>query len=311
MVKCDDELVSPQFTARIVGGFGEEGRTWLAHLPAILRQAEQRWSLTVHDSFRPLSYNYVAPATRQDGTAVVLKAGVPNAELGTEMAALQIFDGRGAVRLIDTDAEAGLLLLERLKPGSTLVHLAHDEHATVAAIGVMRQLWQPVHTIGPFPTVYDWAQGLKRLRTHFDGGTGPFPPRLVDAAESLFQELIPSMGQAVLLHGDLHHHNILSAQRQPWLAIDPKGVIGEREYEVGALLRNPITELLTYPNLEATMRRRVDLIVDHLGFDRQRVTGWAAAQAVLAGWWSIEDQADRWQPWLRCAELLLHLHEQS
>lgn len=311
MVTYDDELVSPQFAARIMGGFGEEGRAWLAHLPTTLHQAEQRWSLTLHDSFRPLSYNYVAPARRQDGTAVVLKAGVPNTELRTEAAALQLFDGRGAVRLIDADPEAGLLLLERLKPGSTLIHLADDEQATVAAIGVMRQLWRPVQTTAPFPTVSDWARGLTRLRHHFHGSTGPFPPRLVSAAESLFQELIPSMGQAVLLHGDLHHDNILSAQRQPWLAIDPKGVIGEREYEVGALLRNPVSELLTYPNLEAVMRQRVDLIVDQLGFDRQRVTGWAAAQAVLAGWWSFEDQVYEREPWLTCARILLRLHDES
>ncbi|MCG2718424.1 MAG: aminoglycoside phosphotransferase family protein, partial [Nanoarchaeota archaeon] len=91
-----------------------------------------------------------------------------------------------------------------------------------------RQLWLPVTDARPLLTVESWTAGLRKLGPHFGGTTGPFPEYLVDAAEQILAEFIPSMGERVLLHGDLHHWNILSAKRQPWLALDPKGVTGER-----------------------------------------------------------------------------------
>ena len=103
----------------------------------------------------------------------------------------------------------------------------------------MRELWRPLPPDSQFPTASQWAAGLSDLRKTFEGGTGPFPARLVEQAESLFRELLGSAEPSVLLHGDLHHFNILAGQRRPWLAIDPKGMAGEPAYEVGALLRNP------------------------------------------------------------------------
>jgi streptomycin 6-kinase len=91
------------------------------------------------------------------------------------------------------------------------------------------------------------------------------------------------------LHGDLHHYNILSAERQPWLAIDPKGIVGEPAYETGALIRNPVPQILSAPNLDRILARRIHQLSDELGYDRQRVYGWAVAQAVLSAWWTYED----------------------
>jgi streptomycin 6-kinase len=185
--------------------------------------------------------------------------------------------------------------------------LTDDERATSIAAKMMRQLWRPVPTKHPFPTVAHWAAGLVRLRERFDGGCGPFPRALLEMAEARFGELIGSMADSVLLHGDLHHHNILAAERQPWLALDPKGVIGEAEYEVGALLRNPMPELLRQPGPGRILARRADQLAEELGFDRSRLLGWATAQAVLAGWWDYEDHGHGWEPWLACAELLAAL----
>jgi streptomycin 6-kinase len=125
----------------------------------------------------------------------------------------------------------------------------------------------PIHAI---PTIVEWASGLSTLRRRFDGGTGPLPVTLVDRAEALFAELIGSQGAGVILHGDLHHDNILSAEREPWLAIDSKGVIGEAEYEPGAFLRN---RLLSQPDPAKTLARRVNHFAERLGFDRQRMIG--------------------------------------
>ncbi len=295
------------FAQRIRQVHGAAGAEWLRQLPALVRHHERLWSITVGQPLTTLSYNYVAPGVRADGSEVVLKLGVPNPELLTEIQALRLFDGRGAVRLLEADGERGAMLLERLLPGTPLVSLADDRKATTVAAQVMRRLWRPVPPDHSFPTVVRWAAGLGRLRRRFDGGTGPFPRALVERAERLFEELIGSMDEAVLLHGDLHHENILSARRQPWLAVDPKGVVGEPAYEVGALLRNPFPELLSFPRLGHVLARRADQLADALGFDRQRLIGWALAQAVLAAWWDYEDHGHGWDLWLSCAEALAEI----
>jgi streptomycin 6-kinase len=288
----------------IVDLFGDDGRVWLEHLPATIAGCEQIWSLTVLPPFDNLSYNYVAPAVRADGLNAILKIGVPNPELSTEIEALLRFDGRGSVRLLAVDRERGALLLERLKPGRPLADLADDEQATHIAAQVMRELWHPVPPGHSFPTVARWAAGLDRMRLHFDGGTGPLPRPLVEKAERLFADLLASMQQPVLLHGDLHHWNILSAERRPWLAIDPKGVVGEPAYEVGALLRNLSPRLLELPQPSRIVARRLDILAEDLGFDRERLLSWGLAQAILSAWWSIEDHGQGWEWAVYCAELL-------
>lgn len=299
--------VPESFARTITELHTEAGAAWLSRLPALIADCSQRWSLTVMPPYEPLSYNYVAPAVRADGTDVVLKVGVPNPELLTEMEALRLCDGRGMVRLLEADREQGILLLERLRPGTPLSDLTDDERATSVAAHVMRQLWRPPPPENPFPSVARWAAGLKRLRDHFGGRSGPFPADLVEAAEALFAELIDSMAEPVLLHGDLHHENILAAERQPWLALDPKGVLGEPAYEVGALLRNPMPQLLAAPRPARILARRVDQLAEELGFDRERLLGWGLAQAVLAAWWSFEDHGHGWESGIACAELLAAL----
>jgi streptomycin 6-kinase len=252
----------------------------------------------------PLSYNYVAPAVDVGGTPVVLKVGFPTRELTTEIEALRLFDGRGAVRLLEADTERGALLLERLEPGTPLTAIEDDALATAFAARVMRSLWRPPPPGHAFPSVADWARGMERLRRRFDGGCGPFPSALVRRAEDLFDELLGSMSEPVLLHGDLHHDNILAAQRQPWLAIDPKGVVGEPAYEVGAFLRNPLPQLLEGASPERLLARRLDQLAAELGFDRGRLRDWALAQAVLSGWWSFEDHGRGWENAIACARIL-------
>lgn len=287
--------------------YGDRGAAWLENLPNLIADYEKRWSLTVQPPFPDLSYNYAAPAVRADGVACVLKIGVVNPELLCEIEALRLYDGQGIVRLLAADPAQGVLLLERLQPGTPLVTVADDEKATAVAAQVMQQLWRSVPSDHSFPTVADWARGMERLRREFNGGTGPFSTRLVETAESLFAELLPSQAEPVLLHGDLHHWNILQAQRAPWLALDPKGVVGEPAYEVGAWLRNPIDWLTHWPDLKRIQTRRIDQFAEMLGINRQRLVGWSIAQAVLSAWWSYEDHGHSWDSAIACAESLLGL----
>lgn len=267
---------------------GEAGRAWADGLPALLAECRERWSLVIDPPFPNLSYNYAAPASRADGSAVVLKLCFPDRAFVREAEALRLFDGRGAVRLLEADAARGVMLLERLEPGTPLRAMRDDEEATSIAATVMRRLWRPVPLDHPFPTIADWAAGLDRYKARIGDTPGPIPTALVDMAVTLFAELLASQGEPVLLHGDLHHDNILRARGQSWLAIDPKGVVGEPAYETGALLLNP-EELFTMPQPVRIVTRRIAQLSDELAFDRARIRGWAIAQSVLSAAWSFED----------------------
>lgn len=259
-----------------------------------LTRCQERWSLTIGGRISEASDNFVAPVIRLDGTAAVIKLSTPSRELRCEIEALRIFDGRGSVRLLDADPEEGCVFLEHLKPGTPLSSLENDSDGITAAVEVMRQLWRPVPAAHSFPSIADLAAGLGKLRERFSGGTGPLPVRLVEEAETLFAQLISTMTDPVLLHGDLHPGNILSAERQPWLAVDPKGVIGERACELWPLLENA---------------RRIDQLADELSLDRQRIRAWGIAQGVLAAWWCLEDHGAGWEWAINRAEALSSLSQ--
>lgn len=299
--------VPDDFARRTAEFAGEEGIAWVQALPTLIDEYARRWKLTVAPPFEPLSYNYAAPAVRADGSHAVLKLGVPRAELITEIAALQLYDGDGICRLLEVDAERAVMLLEGLRPGTQLASLADDEQRTSIAAGVMRRLWRPAPVGHPFPALDDWFVGLAELRQEFEGGTGPFETRLVEAAEAAATGLLASTAQPMLLHGDLHHYNILAAEREPWLAIDPKGIVGDPAYETGAFLYNVLPDNPEPRELRRLLARRVDQLAEELSLDRQRVLGWGIAQAVLSGWWSYEDQGYGWEEVMQVAAALFEI----
>lgn len=292
-----------KFEEIILALHGEVGCQWLDTLPTLLDNFAQRWDLTIAPPFENLSYNYVAPAQRADGTPVALKVGIPNDELRAEIESLRHFDGVGMVRLLKADEKDCAMLLERISPGYTLWDV-EDERATPLLLDVMSQLWKPYLGEYPFPSTADWSRGFARYRMRHEGRWGPLDKRLVDKAEKLFTELLTSSAEPVLLHGDLHHDNVLSTEQGHYVAIDPKGVLGEPCYEVGAFLRNPLSKFLERGNPRMSMRRRIDEIVDRLGFNRQRVIGWGFAQAILSAIWCDEDGVDCGDKVIQVAEIL-------
>jgi streptomycin 6-kinase len=230
----------------------------------------------------PLSYSYVEPVRRASGEAAVLKLRPPgDAELRAETAALRAYAGEGAARLLEDDPGRGAMLLERLDPGTALVALAErdDDAATLAAAGVMRRLSRPAPAGHPFPDVLRWGAALAHVNV-------PLPRTLVERARDEYADLCASSAPPVLLHGDLHHLNLLSTG-SGWAAIDPKGLVGEPAYETAALLRNPLG-LLDAARPGRMLARRIAVLAEALGFDRERIGGWARTQAVLAAQWSLE-----------------------
>lgn len=308
----------PEFISNIRGVFREQGDAFLEALPDSIAQASEKWGLTNVHPVPTLSYNFVAFAERGD-ERVVLKMGVPNDEMLSEMEALRLFNGEGACKLLELDEKNYWMLLERLNPGEMLVTLKDDEKATRIAAEVMKKIWRPLEHVTPpqehqggvsgvkslldverdpslslrmtdtskFILLSDWFDGLKELRAMFNGGTGPLNEKIVQRVESWVSNAFAENHQPVLMHGDFHHYNILSSERG-WLVIDPKGVVGPAGYEVGPLLINPWGELLNGTDYRRMTKRRIDILHEHLGFERERIHEWGIAHAVLSAWWSID-----------------------
>jgi streptomycin 6-kinase len=267
---------------------GAAGRARLDDLSRRVADYERRWDLRMLPPFGDLSFNYVAPASRLDGWTCVLKLCYGGPEVDAEMAALRMADGDGMVRLIEEDSTGNAMLLERAVPGDMLVDEPDNEKATRIAAGVMAALWRPVPAGHGFPTVEGWGRGFERMRRRFDVGTGPLPAELTGRAEQLYAELVATSAEPVVLHGDLHHYNILRHQDR-WLAIDPNGVVGEPAFEIGALMRNRLPTFDDDSAATDVLTGRIRIVANAAGLDADRMRQWTIARALLSVWWLIED----------------------
>ena len=257
-----------------------------------LEAALRRWRLTIE----------AAPVRTAAGTVAMVRRGaerlvlkLPRAE--DEVRAWRVlahWRGEGAARVI-AHARDGAVLLERALPGHALTGrvLAGDDDGAMAAVcEVAAILHRHAPPPGRFDRVEDWGLGFYRHRA---SGRGGIAAGMLERAGRVFAALAETQGPRRLLHGDLHHDNILFDAARGWLAIDPKGVVGEPAYEFGAALRNPGEDILRVADT-AILERRAGIVARETGCDRERVLGWAFAQAVLAVVWSIEDGLDpaRW-----------------
>lgn len=201
---------------------------------------------------------------------------------------LRAFAGDGMVKVYES--EPGAVLLERFVPGNDLVAVVsegNDEQATRILAEVIGQMANHAPPSG-CPTVHDWARGFERyLKT----GDQRVPVALVQEAADLYRKLATSASRTMLLHGDLHHYNVLYDEQRGWAAIDPKGVVGELEYEVGAILRNPM-ELPDFFTSPEVIERRLQILTGTLQLNYKRALEWSFAQAVLSAIWDVEDGSD-------------------
>lgn len=297
----------PKSLTRAVG-YNEEGVAWLKRLPELLTACALRWDLSVKDplsdAYAVMSYNYITPATKRDGSEVIIKIASSNRGFTTERDSLLVYGGKGAVKLLDSDEELDVLLLERVIPGVPLSEKCDDDESTRIAASVMRQLWHTAPEEHGFRTVEDEVTGLRKLRARFDGGTGPLPSKLVEKAEAKFSELLATSEESVVLHSDLHHWNILSAEREPWLAIDSKGLVGDPVYEVATFMHNLPPKSCEGKDLRQLIARRAAIFAEELSFTRKRILDWSWAHCLLCAWWGVEVDDGNWQGSIELAELM-------
>ena len=246
-----------------------EWSAWLERLPRVIRELEARWSLALGAPFEDeVSCSWVAPVERRNGARAVLKIGIPHMESADEARGLRFWAGDPTVRLLDADESLHALLIERCEPGTKLRLLPEPEQDTVIA-GLLRRLWRE-----PAPREF---RPLSELTSHWAAGArarppGRLDPGLVREGLHVFEELPRTAPRTVSLATDLHAGNVLRAEREPWLVIDPKPFAGDPAYDATQHLFNCDERMHAQP--EATIHRFADL----LGVSRERVRLWMFAR---------------------------------
>ncbi|WP_341756234.1 MULTISPECIES: aminoglycoside phosphotransferase family protein [unclassified Candidatus Tisiphia] len=271
------------FKTNIINIYGNQGKVWLDNLPRIIDELAEEYGLSNLKLVDNLSYHYVLEGF-QGEQPIILKLGLDIDGLKRELLALKVFLGFGSVKVL---AESqGLLLLARAVSGISLksYFFTKDYEAIQIACDVMTRLHQDsLLPIECFPYVKDW---LTVLDKEWD-----IPTYYLEKARKLRDKLLNTSSRLVLLHGDLHHDNILQ-DGDDWVIIDPKGVIGEQSYEVAAFIRNPFPELLGVKNVDTIIANRITKFATLLGLDTQRISDWCFVQVILSWIWALEDGCD-------------------
>jgi len=256
-----------------IGGTAE-GRDWLERLPGAVAACAARWSLELGPPFADAFESLVLPGVRPDGTAVVVKLPFLGRENEHEAEALRVWAGDGAVALFDVDPATGAIVLERAVPGVSLSHAVDAETALDVLIELLPRLWRPAGPpIGRLADEAGWWSS--RLVHRWVAAGQPFERELIDESLAALDELSGTQGELVLVHQDLHAGNVLEATRQPWLVIDPKPLLGEREFSLAPIVRGP--EL---GHGQEAVVHWLDTLSAALDIDRERARRWTIAQTV-------------------------------
>jgi len=280
----------------ILAEFGDAAQPWINDFTQLVRTCAERWRLTLlATAAAGLPINVIYFAETADGEPVVLKVGYPHPEQRTEMIALSCYDGRYTPRLIDCSADLGATLMERIRPGTTFREWGSD----IARSRV------PMEILGAIPIRADRIEGLPTFESWLELAFAEFrekhPPdhvfyRHVVTAQEVFADVRAASPEDWLLHGDLHHENILLDAGRGWLAIDPKGVIGPRPLECGRFLHNFLEDEIegareiadtTVEKLCEVLDVRFATFADTLAMDRTTLARVNYIDCVLSFCWTI------------------------
>ncbi|WP_433894358.1 aminoglycoside phosphotransferase family protein [Streptomyces sp. CA-111067] len=274
--------VPEAFARGTVGREGEPGAAWVAALPGLLEELLEGWGCVPDGAVMHGGVGVIVPVRRRAGATAALKVSFPHPGNVHEPDAFAAWDGRGAVSLHERDDQRFAMLLERARP--TTLATVEDGDEVVAVAGRI-SLRLAVPAPAGLPRLRDQAGDWEReLRTDSVELPHTMPARVVDAAVAAVRELGREQPET-LVHGDLHPGNILRADREPWLAVDPKGYVGDPAYDGGTLLKARALTLLEADDPRRAAYRVLDVFAETAELDRERVQGWACFHAVRAAFW--------------------------
>lgn len=276
--------LNPTFIANIQDLYGETGEAWLKDLPSLLTQLGSKWNFRFIDVMPNLTYNFVGLVEMiSTGENAILKMGPTAKNIETEVRWLGCFDA-GVPQIYWHDENHDAFLMERLEPGQSLkalVKTGDDDTATRIICHTIRDLQSHQQKQAEFAHLSELAGSLSVLKNHLDEMT-------LSKAESLFHDLTTDRTQDVILHGDLHHDNILSCG-STWKVIDPHGYVGDPVFEVGAMIYNFWDYFPHDRSIAQVVERRLHILTEELVFDPQRIKAWAFCKAALSIAWTVED----------------------
>lgn len=271
------------FIDNIKAIYPETGQKWLMNLPALIMQLAEKWEFKLIRVMPELSYNYVAMVEFQHQSAIIKIAPIEHS-LKREYLCLNGFQ-KSSPAVFHFDEKLNAILMEHVYPGEPLKYLVKtgfDDKATKIICEMIRELTlQTIPPQHPFKHLSELANNLTILTNHLD-------EKLLNKAIALFKEPTCDRSNDIMLHGDLHHDNILSSDSN-WKIIDPHGYTGDPAAEVGAMIRNPYD---CFPNdkpLEKTLLRRLSILRDELPYDFERIKAWCYCSSVLSAAWTCED----------------------
>ncbi len=290
----DTPQLPERFQRYAIREFGKKGEAWLEKLPSILVRCCAKWGLTLGRPTAEIKVNYIAYAELGNGAEAVLKVGVPHGDFSAEMEALAIYEGRGINRLIDCDKVLNAMLLERLRPGNMLDSVENVREQSEIAARILREL----HATPPpanhgLPHFMDWLCGafadarscpdLERARGYIEQ---------IPRVESMMGILLEPDEPQILLHGDLHHWNILADADRGWMAIDPKGVIGASCLDGGRFINNAMGFGQTAAEKRKILLEAVAIFSDVLGENEERIFAGAFCDKIMGSSWGLQQKPD-------------------
>jgi streptomycin 6-kinase len=260
---------------------------WLDRLPRLIRDVAEEWELAFDGAPMHGFGSVVVPVQDGDGRTAMLKVSFDGDEEGIhEALGLQHWDGHGTVRMYRADPRRRALLLEPLDSGRDLRAVPVLEACEIVAERYRRLHVPALPQLQPLSTyIRRWTEGLARLPAD-----APVPRRLVEQAVSLGRALVEEAGtDGRMIHGDLHYENVLAADREPWLVIDPKPMAGDPHYEVAPMLWNRWDEVVATRDVRTAVRERFHTLVDVAGLDEDRARDWVVVRELHNVLWTIED----------------------
>lgn len=270
------------------GGFGGEGRDWIAGLPALVAELLDRWELQRDGAVRSGEASLVLPVLRKHGTRAVLKLQMPREETTAALIGLRTWNGEGVVRLLDHDPDSSTMLLEWLDADRTLASIEDDD----VAVGILAELQARLVRVPAPPglrSLGDIAtEMLAQVPQAVTALAHPADRQRLRGWASAVDELVGEPGDRIL-HWDLHYDNVLAAQREPWLAIDPEPLAGDPGFDLWPALDSRWDDVVAKGDAVRLVRRRFDVLTEALDLDRARATGWTLGRLLQNSLWDIAD----------------------
>ncbi len=272
------------FEDNILTAHGTLAIAWRDSLSTLIEQLANKWQLSELQEHPNLTYNYIMTGMRGQ-QPILLKIGIDPKSIANECTALTAFASHKIVKLIDQDLEHGAILMHRLIPGDSLISLFpdNDQHAMQIACEVIADLHRaPIPTAHHFESLDKWLSVIDQ--------DWQLPYDKLSSARTLKRQLLGQTQRQVLLHGDYHSDNV-SRDHDTWLAIDPKGVIGDQLYDLsGCLISTPRSNILKHPDPLGILQSRTHVIANYFKVPAAQISQWTYVQFILSLCWSLEDR---------------------